>query len=117
MARSAVGRITGRGLQKLDGARLADLNVRTFVLRDASAAFAPELRSRVPDALIVLRLLQHSYSGDPERTAREGAELVAAYPQVDRLTPANEQNLEWGMDGPQIAGWCDRFRAEWERRG
>lgn len=117
MARSARSTIAGLNLQKIDGARLSDLMVRSYVLYDESAAFAPELRSRVPDALITLRLIQNSHWGDPEGTARAGAGLVAAYPQVDRLCPGNEQNLENHASPGQIAAWCERFFDEWVRQG
>src|SRR5580765_521075 len=115
--RSATSLLAGLNLQRIDGARLSDLNVRSFVLYDESAAFAPELRQRVPDALILLRLIQNYRWDAPETTAWAGADLIKRYPQVDYLTPANEQNLENDADSPAIAAWCDRFRAEWERQG
>lgn len=117
MARSRRGQITGLNLQRIDGQRLSDLNVRTFVLYDESAAFAPELRSRVPDALIVLRLIQHSHWDRPELSAQRGADLCRQYPQVDLLCPANEQNYENGATMSQIAGWCDRFNDAWAVAG
>jgi hypothetical protein len=110
--------IAGTHLQHhLSGDRISDLGCRVYTVLDESAAFLPELRQRIPDALIALRLLQHSHWGDPERTAREGAELVRQYPQADILIPSNEDNLEHGAGMALIADWSQRFLGEWQRQG
>lgn len=117
MSRSAVSQLAGVNLQKISGERVSDLGLRSYVLYDESAAFAPELRRRVPDARIILRLIVNSSWDDPERTAREAARLAREWPQVDLICPANEQNYENGASGPQIAAWCERFLSEYRRRG
>jgi hypothetical protein len=117
LTRSPVGQIAGLNLQQIAGPRLSDLSVRAYVLYDESAAFAPELRERIPDALICLRLILNSDWGDPERTAREAARLVRDFPQVDVICPGNEQNLENNADSAAIALWSGRFADEWQRQG
>jgi hypothetical protein len=110
--------LAGTHLQHhLSGDRISDLGCRVYTVLDESSPFLPELRRRIPDALIALRLLQHSHWGDPERTAREGAELVRQYPQADLCIPSNEDNLEHGAGMTLIAEWSQRFLEEWQRQG
>jgi hypothetical protein len=109
--------IAGYNTQKIDGARVSDLNCRQILIYDESAAFIPELRQRVPDAVIVLRLIQNYHWTDPARTAREGARLCREYPQVDVLCPANEQNFEDNANSRAIAEWCDRFNDAYAAAG
>lgn len=111
--------LAGVNLQAIDGPGDTDLYLGNHMVYDPSAAYLPELRSRVPDTLIILRAIEgvNSFWGDPERTARQCNDLVRQFPQADRLCPANEQNHEFNADSGAIAAWCRRFRAEWNRLG
>jgi hypothetical protein len=117
LSRSARGRLTGVNTQKISGDRVSDLALGTILIYDESAAFIPEIRQRVPDTLIVLRLIRNSWWDDPERTAREGARLCREFPQTDLLIPGNEFNYEVDAPSAAIARWCDRFNDQWALEG